>query len=89
MRNEEGDFIAGVSELLLSFAAAFEHIPHHRRKEVFVSLVDKLGPDNFLFALLATLIDKYTAKKEIEDFAVNLTGRYQPLAQLNVSPTTM
>ena len=56
LHKRKEDLILGTSELLLSFVAAFEHIPSHRQLDLFKSLVNKLGPTDFLFALLIQLI---------------------------------
>lgn len=76
------DPIAGATELLVSFATAYEHIPSHRKHDLFVTLVDTLGPDEFLFALLSMLVDKYGATPAIESFAADLLAHYSAGVQL-------
>ena len=88
LRKQKGGPLAGASEILLSFVATFEHIPSHRSMGLFHSLVDKLGPEEFLFALLGMLMHKYSAKGIINDFAVVLTSQYSVLTQLHVSQFT-
>lgn len=61
--------VAGAAELLLSFVTAFEHIPSHRRLGLFVSLLEVLGAEDFLFALLAMLVDKYGSTADVMSFA--------------------
>ena len=85
-KNKHGPLV-GASELLLSFVAAFEHIPVYRRLGLFRSLVDKLGPEDFLFAVLAMLIDKYAGDEKVTDFATELIGLYDPKTQLKVCNT--
>lgn len=82
LRKQNEDPIVGASELLLSFAAAFEHIPSHRRFGLFHSLINKLGPAEFLFALLVMLANKYPGNKSVVQFAADLTSRYGPQTQL-------
>ena len=89
MKRHKKDALSGSSELLLSFVAAFEHIPWHRRYPLFGSLVDKLGPEDFLFALLGLLADRYAAKKEVQDFALELAARFSANVQLVVRPTAL
>ena len=89
LRKQKGDPVAGASELLLSFVAAFEHIPSHRRFRLFHSLVNKLGSDDFLFALLVMLADKYPSNKKVTQFAVDLASRYSAETQLKVSLSSM
>ncbi|RAL07400.1 snoRNA-binding rRNA-processing protein UTP10 [Aspergillus homomorphus CBS 101889] len=65
LRNQKRDVVSGTSELLLSFTAAFEHIPAHRRLRLFHALVTKLGALDFLFAVLAMLANRYAMDKDV------------------------
>ncbi|PYH46923.1 snoRNA-binding rRNA-processing protein UTP10 [Aspergillus saccharolyticus JOP 1030-1] len=65
LRNQKRDVVSGTSELLLSFTAAFEHIPAHRRLRLFHALVTKLGMLDFLFAVLAMLANRYAMDKDV------------------------
>ena len=80
-KRKEGPYV-GVCELLLSFAAAFEHIPSQRRLDLFHSLTDKVGPADYLFALLTILIDKYPNDRRVVQFAADLAGRYNASIRL-------
>ena len=77
--------LVGVASLLLSFTAAFEHVPVHRRFPLFSLLLQTLGEDDFLFAFLSILADKYAGNRDAEAFALQLTAQYTPLTQLMVS----
>lgn len=81
LRKNKGNPVTGAADLLLSFVAAYEHVPTHRRNGLFVSLVQTLGPDDFLFALLAMLADKYGVDK-IAGFATELSGSFAVELQL-------
>jgi len=74
-KRKNGPFV-GTCELLLSFAAAFEHIPTRRRFPLFSLLVDKVGPSDYLFALLVILVDKYPNDRGVLQFAADLTNAY-------------
>lgn len=76
--------LVGVSELLLSFAAAYEHIPSQRRLDLYVSLVNKVGPGEYLFALVTILLDKYPSDKSVVRFATDLSRRYSVKTRLTV-----
>lgn len=76
--------LVGVSELLLSFAAAYEHIPSHRRLDLFVSLVNKVGPGDYLFALITILLNKYPRDRSVVQFATDLASRYSVKTRLQV-----
>lgn len=76
----------GVSELLLSFAVAYEHIQPQRRLDLFVSLVNKVGPDDYLFAVTTILLDKYPSDRGVVQFATDLSSRYSVKTRLRVKP---
>lgn len=65
LRHQKRDVVSGTSELLLSFTAAFEHIPSHRRLRLFHALITKLGTEEFLFAVLAMLANRYSTDKAV------------------------
>ncbi|OJJ49101.1 hypothetical protein ASPZODRAFT_23375 [Penicilliopsis zonata CBS 506.65] len=65
LRSQKRDVVSGTSELLLSFTAAFEHIPSHRRLRLFHALITKLGTQDFLFAVLAMLANRYAMDKDV------------------------
>ena len=82
LRKEKRNPVTGAAELLLSFVAAYEHIPSHRRRGLFTSLVQTLGAEDFLFALMAMLVDKYGASETIQTFAVELSSSFSVEVQL-------
>lgn len=87
LRKQKGDPVVGAAELLLSFVAAYEHIPAHRRQGLFISLVRTLGPEDFLYALIAMLADKYSGKEaeSIKTFVVELSGAFGIDVQLHTA----
>lgn len=85
LRKEKGNPVTGAAELLLSFVAAYEHVPAHRRKGLFTSLVRTLGPEDFLFALLAMLADKYGLTEDIKAFTVDLSSGFGVDVQLQTA----
>ncbi|KAI9753561.1 MAG: hypothetical protein M4579_005103 [Chaenotheca gracillima] len=82
LRQQNRDVVAGTAELLLSFVAAFEHIPSHRRLSLFTSLVHTLGERDFLFATLAMFVDKYASNQKAEVFAFDLAAQFEPETQV-------
>ena len=84
LRKRKDSPLLGVSELLLSFVAAYEHIPPPRRLDLFVSLVNKAGPSDYLFALITILLDKYPGDRSVMQFATDLTSRYKVKTRLQV-----
>ncbi|RMZ68626.1 hypothetical protein GMOD_00008352 [Pyrenophora seminiperda CCB06] len=78
LRSKHRDFIAGVSDLLLSFTAAFEHIPLHRRMKLFAELARTLGPEDSLPAIVALLADRYHSKEQ-RRFCADLLLNFEPV----------
>ncbi|KFY16939.1 hypothetical protein V491_05164, partial [Pseudogymnoascus sp. VKM F-3775] len=85
LRKEKGGPVTGAAELLLSFVAAYEHVPGHRRKGLYTSLVQTLGPEDFLFAVLGMLADKYGATESIKAFSVDLASSFSVDVQLQTA----
>ena len=82
LHRHKGNPLSAVSELLLSFAAAFEHVPVHRRLDIYTSLIDKIGPDSYLYAFIAILMNKYPKNRRVLQFASDFTGNYSVRTQL-------
>lgn len=74
--------VASASELLASFVIAYEHIPSHRRQGLFISLVENLGPHDFLFALVAMFVDKYGTSDNVLTFTSDLINHFNVETQL-------
>jgi U3 small nucleolar RNA-associated protein 10 len=82
LRKGKNNIVSGAAELLFSFVAAFEHVPSHRRKGLFTSLVQTLGSEDFLFAILAMLVNKYGASENIKNFSIDLASSFSVETQL-------
>lgn len=78
------DSVISISELLLSFVAAYKDIPLQRRQDIFLSLTNRVGADNYLFALLILLIEKYPGDNNVVEFATKLTAQQDCTTQLTV-----
>lgn len=77
------DLITGSAELLLSFTAAFEHIPLHRRSGLFHNLVQTLGPEESLFAIMAMLVERYPEDTSVLPFISDLMSHFPSTTELN------
>jgi len=86
LRAKHKNFLTGVADLLLSFTAAFEHIPQHRRLKLFSELARTLGPQDSLSAIIALLVDRYPHSKAQHVFVIDLLVVFDPVATLQVSP---
>lgn len=76
LKKKGKDLVTGAAELLLSFTAAFEHIPLHRRLGLFRHLVDTLGADETLFAVIAMLVERYSYDGPIPAFVGELVNYF-------------
>lgn len=85
LRKKNKDLLTGSAELLLSFTAAFEHIPLHRRLRLFKHLVTALGPQDSLAAIVAMLFEKYPTDRRVPTFTADLMGSFSPLDQLTAA----
>lgn len=74
--------VASASELLASFVIAYEHIPSHRKQGLFLALVENLGPEDFLFALMALFVDKYGTSDNVQTFTADLLNHFNVETQL-------
>ena len=79
LRAKHKNFLTGVSDLLLSFTAAFEHIPLHRRLKLFSELARTLGPEDSLSAIIALLADRYHNTKTQRRFSTELLLVFDPI----------
>ncbi|KAL8737733.1 MAG: hypothetical protein Q9181_001390 [Wetmoreana brouardii] len=77
LRKRHKEPLAGVSELLFSFAAAFEHVPSQRRLALYQSMMDLVGVDDYLFALVILLHRKLPNNKSVLQFSTDLLDCYQ------------
>jgi U3 small nucleolar RNA-associated protein 10 len=84
LRRENRDPVVGAADLLLSFVAALQHMPGHRKIHLFKMLIETLGAQEFLFALLAMLADKYNADPHVRSFVMELCAHYDCETQLVV-----
>ncbi|KAK0630780.1 U3 small nucleolar RNA-associated protein 10 [Bombardia bombarda] len=81
-RKSRRNLVASTSELLSSFVTAFEHIPSHRKHDLFISLIENLGTEDFLFAVLAMFVDRYGATDSILTFTAEIVSCFSVEMQL-------
>lgn len=82
LRAKYKNFLTGVADLLLSFTAAFEHIPPHRRLKIFSELARTLGPVDSLSVIIALLVDRYSNSKTQSRFSTDLLLAFDPIVAL-------
>ncbi|KAF2714920.1 U3 small nucleolar RNA-associated protein 10 [Pleomassaria siparia CBS 279.74] len=83
LRTKHKNFLTGVADLLLSFTAAYEHIPQHRRLKLFSELAQTLGPEDSVSAIIALLIDRYPTGTSQRTFAIDLLLIFEPSVTLD------
>ncbi|KIW69931.1 hypothetical protein PV04_02245 [Phialophora macrospora] len=57
-RQDAKNLVHATSSLLSSFVTAYEHVPQHRRVSFYQRLLNKLGADDFSFAVIALLASR-------------------------------
>ncbi|KAF1996325.1 U3 small nucleolar RNA-associated protein 10 [Amniculicola lignicola CBS 123094] len=82
LKAKHKDLLVGVADLLLSFTAAFEHVPQYRRMNLFVELARTLGPADSLHAIVALLVDRYPASASRRKFVPSLLLQFDPVVTL-------
>jgi U3 small nucleolar RNA-associated protein 10 len=78
------EVLSGLADILLSFAAAFEHIPSHRRLSLYTHIVEALGAEECLFAVVCMIRYRYPTDFSAREFAAELTNSFSPQLALNV-----
>ncbi|AEO69251.1 01275787-a34a-4ed3-b98e-774878c86418 [Thermothielavioides terrestris] len=81
-RKKGRNVVASTKALLASFVTAYEHIPSHRKQDLFISLVQNLGPEDFLFAVLAMFVDRYGATDNMISFTTQMMSSFSVGTQL-------
>lgn len=82
LRKGKKNPLAGATDILVSFTTAYEHIPTHRRQNLFLALVETLGPKDFLFALIGMLVNRYDASDDLLQFSGDLLNNFSIEIQL-------
>jgi U3 small nucleolar RNA-associated protein 10 len=81
-RRRGRNVVASTKDLLASFVTAYEHIPSHRKHDLFISLIQNLGPEDFLFAILAMFVDRYAATDNMISFMTQMMSSFSVEVQL-------
>jgi U3 small nucleolar RNA-associated protein 10 len=81
-RKRGRNVVSSTKDLLASFVTAYEHVPSHRKHDVFLSLVQNLGPEDFLFAVLAMFVDRYAATDNMIAFTMQMISSFSVEIQL-------
>jgi U3 small nucleolar RNA-associated protein 10 len=84
LRARSKEVLSGLSDILVSFTVAFEHIPSHRRLSLFTHIVNALGAEECLFAVVCMIRNRYPTDFGARQFAADLTDSFSPQIALKV-----
>ncbi|KAL9090225.1 MAG: hypothetical protein Q9159_002125 [Coniocarpon cinnabarinum] len=76
LRERKADVATSTEDIISSFAAAFEHIPHERRLRLFNLLASSLGPEECLHFILMSLAYRWPSYASVERFSALLLRQY-------------
>ena len=82
LRKKTEDLSTATAELLSSFVAAYEHVPLHRRLQLFRNLVRNIGPERSLFVVIAMFSDRYAHDSSLQDFVMELVSEFGAVEQI-------
>ena len=85
LKQRKLDPLVSVSELFLNFVAAYNDIPVERRHTLFISLINTVGAEKFLFVLLILLLEKYPKEHNVVQFASGIANEQDCETQLSVN----
>ena len=85
LNEQNGDFARGASEVILSFTAAYEHIPLQRRLRLFTQLVEALGAERSLHIISIALVARFPRNEDVRRFIICLFKSSNIVDGLSVS----
>ncbi|KAI7866230.1 hypothetical protein BDF14DRAFT_1985180 [Spinellus fusiger] len=80
-----------VKPIIKVFVDALFHIPKHRRLRLFTVLIHTLGEDEFLYAIISLLLDKFIEKlakgaraeaESLTEFSLTISQQFSPQTQM-------
>ena len=84
LKSKSQDVVSGLSDVLISFTTAFEHIPSHRRLSIFENVVSRIGPSDSLYAVVAMILDRHSTDTGVHRFIAELMARFPPNLKIKV-----
>ncbi|KAL6253388.1 snoRNA-binding rRNA-processing protein utp10 [Rhinocladiella similis] len=81
-KQDANNLVLSTSSLLSSFVTAYDHIPQHRRNTFYQRLLNRLGAEDFAFALIALLVSR-RRQQDMSVFFSSLVGNLSPSTQLS------
>nr|KAK5450986.1 snoRNA-binding rRNA-processing protein utp10 [Exophiala xenobiotica] len=81
-KQDANNLVHSTSSLLSSFVTAFDHIPPHRRVAFYQRLLDRLGAEDFAFAVIAKLASR-RRQQDTSAFFSNLLDAMPAATQIS------
>lgn len=81
-KQDARNLVHSTSSLLTSFVTAYEHIPQHRRTAFYQRLLNRLGAEDFAFAIIALLASR-RRRQDMSAFFTDLIGELPAVTQLS------
>ncbi|CEG76908.1 hypothetical protein RMATCC62417_11736 [Rhizopus microsporus] len=89
--DDETALVLEVRPIIKVFVDALFHIPKHRRLRLFTILIHTLGEDEFLFAIISLLLEKFTERlakgarndaESLTEFSLIICQQFAPKTQM-------
>ncbi|GAA5816136.1 hypothetical protein MFLAVUS_009661 [Mucor flavus] len=89
--DDEVALVLEVKPILKVFVDALFHIPKHRRLRLFTVLIHTLGEDEFLYAIISLLLEKFTERlakgahseaESLTEFSLLISQHFGPETQM-------
>ncbi|KAI8638474.1 hypothetical protein BD408DRAFT_373403 [Parasitella parasitica] len=89
--NDEAALVLEVKPIIKVFVDALFHIPKHRRLRLFTVLIYTLGEDEFLYAIISLLLEKFTERlakgahseaESLTEFSLIISQQFGPETQM-------
>ncbi len=81
-KQDANNLVHSTSSLLSSFVTAFDHIPPHRRVAFYQRLLNRLGTEDFAFAIIAMLASR-RRQQDTSAFFSNLMDALPAVTQIS------
>jgi hypothetical protein len=90
-KQSEASLVLEVKPILKVFVDALAHIPEHRQIHLFTTLVDTLGDQEFLYAIISLVLERYLDRsnkgsseaESVKEFSLTISHEFSAQTQLH------
>jgi U3 small nucleolar RNA-associated protein 10 len=90
-KQSEASLVLEVKPILKVFVDALSHIPEHRQLHLFKTLVDTLGEEEFLYAIISLVLERYLERsnkgsseaESVKEFSLAISHEFSVQTQLH------